>query len=86
MKFISILTRRLREGKTYEDFRRAWYHTDGYGTTWKRSTAIDAFDQRERVKVRSKSISPHLIRKRERRRTDQTSRMNPIVIGEEDKK
>jgi hypothetical protein len=28
---VSIITRRLREGKTYEDFRKAWFHTTGFG-------------------------------------------------------
>ena len=28
---VAIVTRRLKEGKTYEDFRKAWYHTIGFG-------------------------------------------------------
>ena len=28
---VAILKRRLREGKTYEDFRRAWFHEGGFG-------------------------------------------------------
>jgi hypothetical protein len=32
---ISILTRRLKEGKTYDDFRKAWYHTTGFGVKGK---------------------------------------------------
>jgi hypothetical protein len=32
---VSILTRRLREGKTYEDFRKAWFHTTGFGVEGK---------------------------------------------------
>ncbi len=28
---VSIITRRLEDGKTYEDFRKAWYHTIGFG-------------------------------------------------------
>jgi hypothetical protein len=35
MMWISILMRRLKEGKTYEDFRKAWYHTVGFGTPCK---------------------------------------------------
>jgi len=27
---VAILRRRLREGKTYEDFRKAWFHEDGF--------------------------------------------------------
>jgi hypothetical protein len=42
--FLSVLARRLRPGKTYEDFVRAWYPERGYGTpiggpTLARSTA-----------------------------------------------
>ena len=25
---VAIVTRRLKEGKTYEDFRKAWYHKE----------------------------------------------------------
>jgi len=35
MTTVSILTRRLREGKTNEDFRRAWFHTTGFGVKGK---------------------------------------------------
>ena len=28
---ISVLTRRLREGKTLEDFRAAWHREGGFG-------------------------------------------------------
>jgi hypothetical protein len=51
MKGIVILTRRLKKGKTYEDFRNAWYHTVGYGVPVKLYSAINAFDQREIVVV-----------------------------------
>ena len=51
MKGIIILTRRLKKGKTYEDFRKAWYHTVGYGVPVKLYSAINAFDQREIVVV-----------------------------------
>ena len=44
--FLSVLARRLRPGKTYEDFVRAWYPERGYGApisgpTLARSTADD---------------------------------------------
>ena len=51
MRFISILTRRLKEGKTYDDFRRAWYHTVGFGTTVRLYSAINVFDPREIIVV-----------------------------------
>ncbi len=51
MMVISILTRRLKEGKTYDDFRRAWYHTIGFGSPIKLYSAVNAFDQREIIVV-----------------------------------
>ena len=44
---VSIITRRLKEGKTYEDFRKAWYHTVGFGTSSKLYTALNVNDPRE---------------------------------------
>lgn len=48
---VAILTRRLKEGKTYEDFRKAWYHTVGFGTANRMYTMINAFDPREIVVI-----------------------------------
>ncbi len=48
---VAILIRRLKEGKTYEDFRKAWYHTVGFGTPNKMYTMINAFDPREIVVI-----------------------------------
>lgn len=31
--FVAVLVRRLRPGKTYEDFLRSWYPESGYGVT-----------------------------------------------------
>jgi hypothetical protein len=52
---VSILTRRLREGKTYDDFRKAWFHTTGFGiegkdvegSTNRMYSLINLFDTRE---------------------------------------
>ena len=44
---VSIITRRLKEGKTYGDFRKAWYHTVGFGTSSKLYTALNVNDPRE---------------------------------------
>ncbi|MDP3563177.1 MAG: ROK family protein [Methanoregula sp.] len=52
---VSILTRRLKEGKTYNDFRKAWFHTTGFGVEGDDSeegsnrmyTLINIFDPRE---------------------------------------
>jgi len=55
VKTVSILTRKIKEGKTYEDFRRAWFHTTGFGVKGKEVegssarllTFINIFDPRE---------------------------------------
>lgn len=44
MKFIAIVTRKLKPGKTYEDFRKAWFHTVGFGTSSKMYSMLDIFD------------------------------------------
>lgn len=53
---VAILTRRLREGKSYDDFRKAWYHTTGFGVEGKEKggsnkmfTLVNVFDPREIV-------------------------------------
>ncbi len=51
MKVVSIIKRRLKKGKTYEDFRKAWYHTTGFGTTSKLYTMINAFDKHEIIVI-----------------------------------
>jgi len=48
---VAILSRRLREGKTYEDFRKAWYHTVGFGTANRMLTVINATDPREVIVI-----------------------------------
>ena len=48
---VAIVTRRLKEGKTYEDFRKAWYHTVGFGTPTKMFTAVNAADPREIIVI-----------------------------------
>jgi hypothetical protein len=55
---VSIITRKLRKGKTYEDFRKAWYHTVGFGTATKLYTAINAFDQREIIVIGLVEVKP----------------------------
>jgi hypothetical protein len=58
MKVISIITRRLKDGKSYEDFRKAWFHTTGFGTSNKLYTSINAFDQREIIVIGFVEILP----------------------------
>ena len=55
---VSIISRRLKEGKTYEDFRKAWYHTVGFGTASKLYTMINAFNPREIVVIGFVEMTP----------------------------
>ena len=47
----AIITRRLKEGKTYEDFRKVWYHTIGFGTANKMYTVVNGLDPREIIVI-----------------------------------
>lgn len=47
MMTVAIVTRKLKPGKTYEDFRKAWYHTVGFGAKTRMYTAINVFDPTE---------------------------------------
>jgi hypothetical protein len=47
--YIAVLVRRLREGKTYEDFVEAWYPDKGFdiggrGPITARSEQLDEYD------------------------------------------
>ena len=48
---ISILTRRLREGKTLEDFRAAWHRERGFGVPTRVVTGESLDDPREIVTI-----------------------------------
>jgi hypothetical protein len=41
----------LKQGKTYQDFRKAWYHTVGFGNEMKMYSAINAFDPQEIIVI-----------------------------------
>ncbi len=51
MKFVAIIYRRLKEGKTFDDYRKAWYHTHGFGAQTKMYTVINGFDPREIISI-----------------------------------
>ena len=73
MMMVSMIKRRLKEGKTYEDFRRAWYHTTGFGIDsdsyiepepplGRLYTVINAFDPREIIVIGfGPEISPEVL-------------------------
>ena len=46
-----VLARKLREGKTYEDFRAAWFPEIGYGTPARVISGAGILDKREIVTV-----------------------------------
>jgi hypothetical protein len=48
---VAIITRRLKEGKTYADSRKAWYHTVGFGTSSKLYSVVNASDPREIIVI-----------------------------------
>ena len=48
---VAILKRRLREGKTYDDFRKAWYHTVGFGTKNRMYTLLNIADPKEVIVI-----------------------------------
>lgn len=51
MKFVAIIHRRLREGKTYDDYRKAWFHTKGFGVPTDMYSVIDVFDPRTIISI-----------------------------------
>jgi hypothetical protein len=51
MIVISVLSRRLREGKTYEDFREAWLPEQGFGFSTRVVSAVNVEDQREVITI-----------------------------------
>jgi hypothetical protein len=59
---VAILRRRLREGKTYDDFRRAWYHTTGFGAANRMLTVLNAADPREVIVVGLTEASAEQVR------------------------
>lgn len=48
---ISVIVRRLREGKTYEDFRRAWLPDKGFGVPTRVITGQGADDERDIINI-----------------------------------
>jgi len=51
MKFIAMITRTLKEGKTYDDYRQAWFHTNGFGLPTTMYTIVNAFNPREIISI-----------------------------------
>jgi hypothetical protein len=49
--FIAVFVRRLRPGKTYDDFLKAWYPDKGFGFPARVTTARNIADDREILTV-----------------------------------
>src|SRR5271169_3294496 len=60
---VAILKRRLREGKTYEDFRKTWYHRAGFGVANRMLTVLNAADPREIVVISLTEITEDQVRR-----------------------
>jgi hypothetical protein len=57
MIVISVLTRRLRAGKTYEDFREAWLPDQGFGFPTRVVSAQSVDDKREIITIGFSELS-----------------------------
>ncbi len=51
MKFVAMVTRTLKSGKTYDDYRKAWFHTTGFGMPTTMYTVINAFNPKEIISI-----------------------------------
>ena len=49
--FVSVIVRRLKDGKTYDDFRTAWYPDKGFGVPVRVISAVSNADEREIISV-----------------------------------
>lgn len=57
MIVIAVLSRRLREGKTYEDFREAWLPDQGFGFPTRVVSAVAVDDEREVITIGFSELS-----------------------------
>ncbi len=51
MKAVALVTRTLKPGKTYDDYRKAWFHSNGFGVPTTMYTVINAFNPREIISI-----------------------------------
>lgn len=51
MKFVAIVTRTLKAGKTYDDYRKAWFHSRGFGVPTQMYTVVNTFNPREIISI-----------------------------------
>ncbi|MDY6795484.1 MAG: ROK family protein [Actinomycetota bacterium] len=51
VKGVAMISRTLREGKTFDDYRKAWYHTHGFGVPAKMLTVVNLHNPREIISI-----------------------------------
>jgi len=51
VKGVAIISRTLREGKSFDDYRKAWYHTHGFGVPTQMLTVVNLHDPREIISI-----------------------------------
>lgn len=51
VKGVALITRTLREGKTFDDYREAWYHTQGFGVPTQMLTVVNLHNPREIMSI-----------------------------------
>lgn len=51
VKGVAMITRTLREGKTFDDYRKAWFHTHGFGVPTQMLTVVNLHNPREIVSI-----------------------------------
>jgi hypothetical protein len=49
--FVSVFVRRLRDGKTYDDFKAAWYPEQGFGVPTRVLNGVRLDDPREILSI-----------------------------------
>lgn len=63
MKFVAMVTRTLKPGKTYEDYRKAWFHTVGFGTKNIIQTIVNVANPREIISIGYTDVSEEELKK-----------------------
>ena len=58
---VAVFRRRLREGKTFEDFKRAWEADKGFGVPARVFNAVNLADEREILSVGFVAIEPEAL-------------------------
>ncbi|RJP30258.1 MAG: ROK family protein [Actinobacteria bacterium] len=51
VKGVAIITRTLRDGKSFDDYREAWYHTHGFGVPTRMLTVVNLHNPREIISI-----------------------------------